>query len=188
MKLKIFKKKLFKSLINISPRYKNILRILKRSYQSFTYVESPYSNNLPKVLQFPITTKCNAKCVMCNIWQMDYSKDLNVKILKIHLKINYLKKLHPIGINGGEPFMMKDILGFFDAALKSPKLTSISLITNGFNCEKIFKELPLIYKSCRSKGVNLNVTVSVDGIEEIHDKIRGIKGIHKRTLKLLMDY
>ena len=45
-------------------------RILQTS--SLTKI-SGSKKKYPKVIQLPITYNCNARCVMCNIWQMDHS-------------------------------------------------------------------------------------------------------------------
>lgn len=80
-------------------------------------------------------------------------------------------KIRFILVRGGEPFLfpgLTDLLKYINS-----KGIFISLDTNGTLLERFAEEL--------AGTGNMHITFSVDGPEEIHDYVRGIKGSYKRT-------
>src|SRR5687767_13914860 len=65
--------------------------------------------NYPKVVQLPVTYRCNSKCVMCNIWQMDYSNEMTTEEFSRFLKDDIFSRVEAVGINGGEPSLVKEL-------------------------------------------------------------------------------
>jgi len=55
----------------------------------------------PKVIQLPITYKCNSRCVMCNIWKMNKKNELSSEEFAKILKDEIFQKVEFVGINGG---------------------------------------------------------------------------------------
>lgn len=150
--------------------------LLKLLLKSKIFVVKGKRKKYPKVLQFPITTLCNSKCVMCCIPEMKFEKELDSTILKKILSNELYKEIEYVGINGGEPFLKKDLIDIVKIILKMPKIKGLNIITNGFNTTLIQKSLKTIYKECKKQNVNFYVTISLDGYEDIHDSVRGIDG------------
>lgn len=61
----------------------------------------------PHTLQFPITNKCNLDCVMCNIHGNDSKNELSKDEISRILQDSIFKKVESVGVNGGEPFILK---------------------------------------------------------------------------------
>ncbi len=134
----------------------------------------------PLVIQLPITYKCNSKCTMCNIWKMDSENEMNLETFQKAIKSKLFKKVIAVGINGGEPSLLKQLPEYVDALLTLPEIKSISLITHGFNHKLILNYLKQIYQKTQKTGVLFNVSVSLDGVGSVHNKIRGLE-IFKKT-------
>ncbi len=116
---------------------------------------------------------------MCGQWSEEGYIRSAKENLQHSLKLADWKKLtdelaaHQISsviLRGGEPFLFPDIielLGYINS-----KGIFISLDTNGTMLKKYAADLVRIG--------NIHITISVDGPEEIHDKVRGMKGCFRR--------
>lgn len=139
----------------------------------------------PRVLQMPITGRCNSRCVTCNVWKVKNDKDINPEELSRILADPFFSKVTTIGINGGELTLVKDIDKIFDAVLSVKSLTNIHVISNGLLPEKLYSVLSLLKSKANKRGVRIGLTLSVDGIGNIHDETRGIPRAFQRSEKIL---
>ncbi|MFD2671979.1 polysaccharide pyruvyl transferase family protein [Marinicrinis sediminis] len=132
----------------------------------------------PKVVNYPITNKCNLRCAMCNVWKPEYAAKKDLTPAEIYTLFNkpLFKKLEHVGISGGEPFVRKDILEVIDAFCDAlPSLKSVSIITNAtlpWTVEKV----RLISEKMKQKKLHFNLQISIDGVDEVHDANRGVAG------------
>ena len=56
----------------------------------------------PRILQMPVTSRCNSRCKTCNVWKVHEKIDIDVDRLKVILKDPFFSKLKAVGINGGK--------------------------------------------------------------------------------------
>lgn len=117
-----------------------------------------------------VTSKCNLRCKHCRVNEIGYDMSLD----EIDYVFEKLKEFKPRGvfISGGEPLVRSDIV---EIVKKSKKLAPVTILnTNSLLLtEEKLKELI---------DANLDyIQVSVDGIEELHDFIRG-KGTYRKTI------
>jgi len=126
---------------------------------------------------------------MCNVGR-EYlmnpqiaDRDLTLEEIKKFLERDYdmLKNVVEITFTGGEPFMRDDFgemleifHGFFPNA-------SFWIVTNGTLTTRIEEVVSRIVKIHRKIGIS----ISIDGREETHDKIRGIKGTYKKAVQTI---
>lgn len=91
------------------------------------------------------------------------------------------KDLLWVSLLGGEPFI-RDDLAEIVAGLVSvcPNLFQLSIGTNGIESERVLGTVRTILKNLPAK-VELYVPVSLDGPEEVHDRLRGVKGAYARS-------
>jgi len=135
----------------------------------------------PKVIQLPITYKCNSRCVMCNIWKMDHSNEATLEEFREFLNDSLFSDVRAVGINGGEPSLIKTLPTYAKEILKLPSLRSLNIISHGFNKKLLLNAVEKIYLDCKSSGVNFHVSISLDGFGTIHDDVRRIKGAFNKT-------
>lgn len=136
----------------------------------------------PKVIQLPITYRCNARCVMCNIWRMDYSGEATVEEFGRFLQDDIFKKVEAVGINGGEPTLLINLHEYADEILKLPSLRALNIISHGFNTPRALRAYEAIYSACKIKGVSFHVSISLDGVGSIHDNVRRVPGGFLKTM------
>lgn len=128
----------------------------------------------PTVIQFPINNICNSRCQMCDIWKQEKGYELSPQDTKNILSDTLFDEVVGIGLNGGEPTLRKDLATLGRSVIDSlPSLKNISLITNGLSENLVKKRVSELYDVCRDKGVHLDIMLSIDGVDEIHDLVRG---------------
>lgn len=136
----------------------------------------------PTVLQFPITYKCNFDCIMCGMQKMKNKDDLKLDDLSFILNNKLFNKIESVGINGGEPFLLVNIDEYIRVLIKKlPSLRDIYIITNGYLTDKISNKLEVIKKECKTHHIKLYVSISIDGIGDIQDKMRGRTNIFSKV-------
>jgi len=87
-------------------------------------------------------------------------------------------------LHGGEPTLRKDIKEIYKIVIQScPKVNSITLSTNGLDPRLVDKRIEEILSSINPNAIQLTFTVSIDGLREAHEKIRGVKGSFDRTIE-----
>lgn len=131
-----------------------------------------------RTLEFAPSYRCNMRCLMCSYWKIKVP-ELSIKKIKEGFKD--LKVGH-VSVSGGEPLMYPNLVELLNFFFNSD-IEGLCLNTNGYFTKKIEELLGLIERN----GKWFSITVSLDGIGEIYDKIRGIKCFDrvKETLKLL---
>ena len=154
------------------------LRFLQTS--SFSRIDGS-KKKYPKVIQLPITYNCNAKCVMCNIWQMDHSGEATVEEFAKFMQDDIFKEVEAVGINGGEPSLVPNLYEYAEEILKLPSLKHLNIISHGFSPKPLFKNVEKIYASCKEKGIDFHISISLDGVAEIHNIVRGIQNVFEKT-------
>ena len=141
------------------------------------FIRSNYFFKGPTSVDIEVTNRCNLKCKMC--WFHgengigDRYRDSEMTTEEILELINQLAAYRShVYFGGGEPFIREDFLAIL-AHVKSLALP-ISFTTNGtlLDTNKIEKITEL--------GVD-EINVSIDGPEELHDKLRG-QGNFKKVM------
>jgi len=144
--------------------------------------------DFPKAVYLTITNTCNLRCGMCGQWSPEgymrgrkstasYSgKEASFTDLKKIIDETAAHRAQ-IGIRGGEPLMYPRIIDLV-TYIKS-KGINLSVETNGV----------LLGKHAEAfVGLRVDhLTISVDGPEEIHDRVRGVKGTYKRLKENLRE-
>ncbi len=120
-----------------------------------------------------ITDQCNFKCIHC-----DYPKKIKGHFMSLKTFNDIIMQLKKLGtfrvtITGGEPFEHPNILEFIK--LSNKESFFIKVITNGFHITD--DQADFINKMSKTE-----ITFSLHGTEQTHDKITGIKGSYKKVV------
>ncbi len=136
--------------------------------------------DFPQSISFTITNACNLRCKMCGQWSEEGYIRARPESLKHELKLEDWKRLvdeiasHKVQsllLRGGEPFLFPGIMELLRYI--RGKGISLSIDTNGTRIKEYAEEIVQI------GGIHL--TISLDGTEEIHDAVRGVKGTFARV-------
>lgn len=146
----------------------------------------PYPLEKPAVIQFPVIDICNSQCQMCRIWENKKSACISPEELRKGLRNPLYSEVSAVGINGGEPTLRKD-LGKLATVLfeELPRLRTISLITNAYNSDEVIARISEVGIVVEKFGGRLDVMVSLDGVGEVHDRVRGKPGNFERAVKVI---
>jgi len=107
-----------------------------------------------------VTYRCNARCNMCNRYKKPSKPEEEISIETI----KKLPSMYFTNITGGEPFIRTDLKDIVRELYK--KSDRIVISTNGFFTNRIIdlcNEFP-----------NIGIRISIEGLEETNNKIRGI--------------
>ena len=111
----------------------------------------------PSTIQLPITFKCNFDCVMCGMKSLIHKPNFSSSELDLILQSKLFSKVTSVGVNGGEPFLVQDIIEYIEVIIKRcPKLKDIFIISNGYFDKEILKKAPEIKKACNARGVKFH--------------------------------
>lgn len=156
---------------------KGILHRIKYSANKASY---------PTFLTYQFTNLCNSRCIMCGIWKNKRSNELMMDEIKKIFENDLFSRIRWINLTGGEPFLRQDVVETVKILNKLPALEGIAIPTNGFLADKIAENVKNIL-GVLSKNKFLSVTVSIDGLERAHDKIRGINGSFKKAISTIRE-
>lgn len=144
-----------------------------------TWVRRPAS---PNRVVLDVTRRCNLRCRMCHTWRAPSEGELALH--EIEALLSSLPRLVWLDVTGGEPFVRRDVQALLALAMqRPPALHVLHFQTNGWATERVL----LATEATRRlrEGVELIVTVSIDGPPAVHDAMRGRSGAFERALATL---
>lgn len=142
-------------------------------------------NRFPFKLNFAVTYKCNFRCKTCNIWKIYHKKpELEKEELTLNEIDTFFEKsnyFNWINFTGGEPFLRKDLTDIVVSAFESCKdLIIVNIPTNGYLTKEIINSAKKILET--TKIPFFIISISLDGPEELHDKIKNQRGAWKNAM------
>lgn len=119
------------------------------------------------------TYRCNARCQMCYSWKYPTrpSEEFRPEILE---KIpGGMKRLN---ITGGEPLLRNDLMDII--SILNKKTNRLEISTNGYFTDRIVE--------IAKKFPHITVRISVEGLPELNDELRGLKNGFDYALRTLL--
>ncbi len=161
----------------------SMLSVLTRIPLFQSYRRFGWPQMLPLNITISPSPKCNSRCLTCNIW-MKRENELNLD--------EWSQVLASMGtspywftISGGEPLMYPNIVELTQLVYKHNKPGIINIPTNA-----ILKSGPervrRILQTC--PDTQLIINLSLDGVGEKHDFIRGVPGNFEKFEERLQQY
>jgi len=124
-----------------------------------------------------VTYRCNSRCRMCNIWKIKkHTGEINPQDF-----LNLPKNLKDINITGGEPFLRRDLKEIIENIKKRSPNASVVISSNGFATDLVLSQMKEIINIMPDVGV----AISIDGVGEAHNKIRGIENGFEKAMKTI---
>jgi MoaA/NifB/PqqE/SkfB family radical SAM enzyme len=123
---------------------------------------------LPVLVILP-HSRCNCRCVMCDIWRIRQIREITAADLEPHMDSLRKLKVQWVVFSGGEPLMHSDLSAL--ARLLRREGIRTTLLTAG---------LTLARHAAQVARDMDDVIVSIDGPREIHDRIRGVPDAYRR--------
>jgi len=134
---------------------------------------------LPMNLTISVSYRCNSRCKTCNVWQRP-NDDFTIE--------EYDKTFASVGraaywftFSGGEPTLRKDLPEMVESAYRHCRPGIINIPTNGIQDKIIPARIERVLQAAPTSDVIVNL--SLDGIGEKHDSVRGVKGNFERAMR-----
>ena len=129
---------------------------------------------------FFVTSHCNATCETCFYWdelnrQGDLSWDEIVKLSE------NTPPFTDLWFSGGEPTLRRELAEIIDLFVRNNGVSYINLPTNGLKPHRIYE----VAEHCLAvnPGLELHVNISIDGLRDYHDFMRGVPGNFDKALE-----
>ena len=119
-----------------------------------------------------LTYRCPMQCKMCNIWKnpTDIKKEISSDDLRC------LPKLKFINLTGGEPFIREDLEEIVRVCYT--KSSRIVISTSGWYEDRVI--------ALAKKFPNIGIRISIEGLSQKNDELRGREGGFDRGLRTLL--
>jgi len=136
------------------------------------------------VLTFFVTSRCNARCGTCFYWERLNQSNQDLTLDEIKKVAPTIPHFEHLLLSGGEPFLRDDLVNIVDAFFQvNKRFRTLDIPTNGLLANKTTD----FVKSIHQKHPHLYITigVSLDGLEEYHNQLRGVKDAFQKAIVCL---
>lgn len=167
--------------------YRLGMKVLKsRLHQETGRFEMPYKYS------FVLTNVCQSKCKTCKIWKIyEDNPDLQQEELETDEFKQIIDSISEdalwLNFSGGEPFLFPDIVELVEYTFENcPNLFMFNIPTNAISSDHISSRVKEILEK-KPEHINFTITISLDGIEDQHDRVRGVPDNWDRAMDLYED-
>lgn len=151
-------------------------------YSPFYHISAIPLKRNPVHLTFFLTRRCNARCPFCFYLSTESREPASELTLSEIRKISdSMGRLLWLAFSGGEIFLRDDLVEITEVFYKKNKPSIILFPTNALLTDNIAEKIEAILKKC--KNSTIVVKLSLEGLEDLHDSIRGIKGSFQKTMR-----
>ncbi|MBP1691543.1 MAG: radical domain protein, partial [Bacteroidetes bacterium] len=140
-----------------------------------------WQNHKPSYILFFVTGRCEAACKHCFYWQKRNVQEQELTLAEIESFARKCGSVVQLTLTGGSPEMRSDLADIARVFWTFCRPLNITLCSNGNNPDKLAHDVRSIVKV--SPECNLTVDISLDGLHEEHDTLRGVKGLFDRVLR-----
>src|SRR5436190_9500919 len=147
--------------------------VLKASYATGHMIR------LPVNITVSVSYRCNSRCKTCNVWLLP-NDDLT--LVEWDLVFESLgTSPYWFTFSGGEPTLRKDLPEMVGSAVRHCRPGIINIPTNGIQAKIIPGRVEKVLQAAPGSEVIINL--SLDGVGDRHDQIRGVKGNFVRAMR-----
>ncbi len=130
---------------------------------------------MPMTVKWEVTNRCNLRCQHCLVdagkgmaQELSTAEALGLIDACVSLGV------HNLGVLGGEPLLRDDVFTVMEYAIS--KRLAVTLTTNAIAIDEA------VASKIAALGLR-DIAVSVDGIGEVHDRFRGVRGAFDRAVQ-----
>ena len=134
----------------------------------------------PLYFVYFVTERCNARCKHCLLGQGKRAGtgELTVdEIAKVSASMGDMLFFTP---TGGEPFLRADLPEIVKIFHTNNHALNVGIPTNGSMTARTLRSAKAMLE--QNDRLDLHIDVSIDGLPELHDEIRGVPGLFERAI------
>jgi MoaA/NifB/PqqE/SkfB family radical SAM enzyme len=146
------------------------------------HARSLFLKTRPIHLTFFVTARCNARCPFCFYEVAREAKGGQPELTREEVR-RVARSLDPllwVLFSGGEPFLREDLVELARIFHDTNRVGFLTFPTNGLLPEVIAERTEEVLRRCRESVVV--VKLSLDGVGEDHDAVRGVPGGFQRWM------
>jgi Fe-coproporphyrin III synthase len=134
---------------------------------------------LPYKVTLVATYHCNFRCEMCSIWKKESVGEMTpAEVASFFERWSQFSWVH---LTGGELFMRRDLDDLVAAIVEHDRaLYLLNFPTTGWFGDRT---VALVERILRAGVGRLMTTISIDGPNELHDRMRGLPGSWERAIE-----
>jgi MoaA/NifB/PqqE/SkfB family radical SAM enzyme len=132
-------------------------------------------SSYPLYLIFFVTSKCTGKCHHCFYWRRTNVVENELTLDEIEKICRSMGDLLQVFLTGGDSAEREDLPQIAQLFANINHVLNITLVTNGWHGERVEKQILEVLESCPK--TNITVDLTIDGLDGLHDVIRGREGI-----------
>ena len=136
---------------------------------------------LPSYLILYVNNICQLRCDMCFYWDSMQKKTVQLNLDQITKISKSIPNLFQLTLTGGEPSLNKNLPEIVNIFSTHSNLSKCTIVTNGMLYERIGNFVDKM--TTENPEVDFRLSLSVDAIGDLHDKIRGVKGSYENVIK-----
>jgi sulfatase maturation enzyme AslB (radical SAM superfamily) len=129
-----------------------------------------FKKGLPVNLIFFVTSRCNLLCQHCFYWEELNKKKNELTLDEIENLTRSLPNLLSVSLTGGEPYLRKDLDRIASAFEQNSGVRNIQIPSNGLLVDQTISRAETLLD--RVSRARVSTGVSLDGLEEDHNRIR----------------
>lgn len=130
------------------------------------------------LIQF-VTSRCMGKCSHCFFWREINRAENPMSPSEIYKTASGMGDVLQWLITGGEPYLREDLDEVVRAFYRAKVPYNIAIATSGYFPDKIADSVERLLFDCPRS--NFIYGLPLEGIGELNDEIRGVKGFFERT-------
>jgi len=145
-----------------------------------------------RLVILPLFYRCDGRCKMCSVWRRPGVASWEPAVLRRVLSDPLLaQSVEVVNVTGGEPALREDLHEVVQAVVQPLEaLHTLSLQTNGLNPRaaegRIIPAVEWILSlSSEGRHIHVDVNVSLDGPDVIHDTVRGREGAFSSVVETI---
>ena len=134
----------------------------------------------PLYFVFFVTENCNARGKHCllGVRPETIKNELTIdEIEKVSASMDDMLFFTP---TGGEPFLRRDLAEIVKIFHKNNHAVNVGIPSNGSMTARVVRTTREILDSC--PDLDLHIDISIDGLPELHNEIRGVPGLFDKTI------
>lgn len=132
---------------------------------------------LPSMVTFIVTWRCNLRCFMCDVWKKTDHDDMSPE--EARAIFGQFPQLDSLRLTGGEPFLRRDFLELVRSILEVTHPTIVHITTAGVMYQRIVEFVEAL------GSPRLHLKLSIDAVGDRHDEIRGYRGLYNKSMRTL---
>ena len=161
---------------------REIPSVLQDLYEN--HVTKRFKVIAPTVLHVNVNLRCNTQCAMCNIWEIKSPHALGLVQFETIFSDPVYPNIEYVILAGGEPTLRNDLPEIIESIHRHmPRLKKLMIPSNVINLQSIKRQYPRIARYCAAHRIRLTLGISLDGIGDTHDEIRGVKKAFEKVMQ-----